>query len=103
MPSSDTVSTPANLEHHHTFDFPTNTETKDITHTHVITGNTNDQYLSHNHTIENFSSTYYDHSHTHVIDVSMGLWPGENYPNTKKKLKIVPSYYCLYYIMKIAN
>ena len=103
MQSGDTVATPANLEHHHTFDFPTNTETENISHTHVITGNTDNESLSHNHTIENFSSTYYDHSHDHVIDVSMGLWPGENYPNTKKNLKIVPSYYCLYYIMKIAN
>ena len=72
MQSGDTVATPANLEHHHTFDFPTNTETENISHTHVITGNTDNESLSHNHTIENFSSTYYDHSHDHVIDVSMG-------------------------------
>ena len=106
MQSNNTVTTPADLSHHHTFDFPKNTETEDISHTHLITGNTDNKSLLHNHTIEDFSSTYYDHSHNHVIDVSMSLWPGENrvdYPNPIKKLKIVPSYYCLYYIMKIAN
>mgnify|MGYP001262510281 CR=1 FL=1 len=99
------IETPINVDfsHYHEFNFPTNTETENINHSHNINGSTDDKTQSHNHIINDFSSTSHDSSHNHEIDISMGLWPGENYANTQKKLKIVPSYCCLYYIMKIKN
>ena len=103
MKVSSTRTQSVDLSHHHEFNFPTKTEITSIGHKHIISGITDVSSLSHNHTIEDFSSTYYDHSHNHVIDISTHLWPGENYLNTQKQLKIVPSYYCLYYIIKIAN
>ena len=103
MQSGDTVAMAANLQHHHTFNFPTHTETENISHTHVITGNTDNESLSHNHTIENFSSTYYDHSHDHVIDVSMGLWPGENRVDYPNPIKIKNSTIILLFILYNEN
>ena len=103
MQAKDISTINVDFSHNHEFNFPSDTSNTNIDHSHNITGNTDEISISHNHIIDDFSSTSYISTHKHEVDISTGLWPGENYANTQKKLKIVPSYYCLYYIMKIGN